>query len=135
MNKLIIIGNLTKDPELRTTQAGDSVCSFSVAVNRKKSRNRQQEVDYFNVTAWREKGENCAKYLKTGSKVCVVGSVSVRVWETNTGKHGANLEVTAEDVEFLSSRNDSQQVQPKIDQQSGMQQVDINSDELPFGGM
>ena len=130
MNKLTIIGNLTKDPELRTTSTGVSVCSFTVAVNRKRtSKNQNPETDFFNVTAWRERGENCAKYLSKGRKVCVIGPVSVRTWETQDGKHGASLEVTAEEVEFLSGRNESE-TQEKVDQQSGFQQVE--TDELPF---
>jgi single-strand DNA-binding protein len=131
MNSLHIIGRLTKDPELRTTSTGLSVCSFTVAVNRKKTKDGQQETDYFNVTAWRERGETCAKYLSKGKKVSVVGPVSVRTWESN-GKHGASLEVTAEEVEFLSPRSEAQQAQqePKVDQQTGFQQVE--TDDLPF---
>ena len=131
MNSLHIIGNLVKDPELRTTATGLSVCSFTVAVNRRKTNGNQPEVDYFNVTAWRERGEVCAKYLSKGKKVSVVGPVSVRAWESN-GKHGASLEVTAEEVEFLSPRSEGQpaQPEPQVDQQTGFQQVD--TDELPF---
>ena len=131
MNSLHIIGNLTKDPELRTTATGLSVCTFTVAVNRKKTKDGQQEADYFNVTAWRERGETCAKYLSKGKKVSVVGPVSVRTWESNE-KHGASLEVTAEEVEFLSPRSEAQpaQPEPEVDQQSGFQQVEL--DNLPF---
>lgn len=131
MNSLHIIGNLTKDPELRTTATGLSVCSFTVAVNRKKTKDGQQETDYFNVTAWRERGETCAKYLSKGKKVSVVGPVSVRTWDSN-GKHGASLDVTAEEVEFLSPRSEVQpaQPEPQVDQQTGFQQVE--TDELPF---
>lgn len=126
MNSLHIIGNLTRKPELRATQDGTSVCSFTVAVNRPKTRNNQNPgADYFNVTAWREKGEVCAKYLDKGSKVSVVGSVSVRTWETET-KHGANLEVNAQDIEFLSSRNES----APVDAQTGM--AIVETDELPY---
>lgn len=131
MNKLIIIGNLCNNPELRSTSSGVSVCSFTVAVNRKKTKDGQQEADYFNVTAWRERGEICAKYLSKGKKVSVVGPVSVRTWESN-GKHGASLEVTAEEVEFLSPRSEAQpaQPEPQVDKQTGFQQVE--TDELPF---
>lgn len=130
MNRLTIIGNLTKDPELRTTQNGVSVCSFTVAVNRKKGA--QQDVDYFNVTAWRELGENCAKWLIKGRKVAVVGPVSVRTYETQSGKHGANLEVVATEVEFLSSRSaeaPQPQPEPEKDQQTGFEKID---EDLPF---
>ena len=100
MNKLTIIGNLTKDPELRTTQAGKNVCSFDVAVKRRG----QDEADYFRVSAWNGLADTCARYLAKGRKVCVIGPVSVHTYETNSGKHGATLEVIAEDVEFLTPK-------------------------------
>ena len=108
MNKLIIIGNLTRDPELRTTPSGDSVCSFTVAVNRRTRRDAQNqpEADFFRVSAWRQLGENCAKYLAKGRKVSVTGPVSVRTYQAQDGSTRASLEVNAEDVEFLSSRNE-----------------------------
>jgi single-strand DNA-binding protein len=128
MNKLMIIGNLTKDPELRSTQDGTSVCGFTVAVNRKKSNadkenNRDPGADFFNVSAWRGLGEIVAKYTRKGSKVAVVGKVSLRTWEKD-GKHGASLEVTADDVEFLSSR------QNPVDEQTGYEVVE--TDDLAF---
>ena len=110
MNKLTIIGNLTRDPELRTTQDGTSVCGFTVAVNRRARRDSQSqpEADFFRVSAWRQLGENCAKFLAKGRKVCVIGPVSVRTYQGNDGATHASLEVTADDVEFLSSRNDGE---------------------------
>lgn len=121
MNKLTIIGNLTKDPELRTTQDGTSVCNFTVAVNRKKV-NGQPEADFFRVSAWRGLGENCSKYLTKGRKVCVVGPVSVRTYTSN-GESRASLEVIAEDVEFLSPKEETTT--------SGY--IQVETDELPFG--
>lgn len=104
MNKVYIIGNLTKNPELRSTTDGTPVCGFTVAVNRPKTRNDLDPgADFFNVNAWRQKGENCAKYLTKGSKVAVIGRISLRTWEKD-GKHGASLEVNADEVEFLSAR-------------------------------
>jgi len=111
MNKLTIIGNLTRDPELRTTSAGVNVCSFTVAVNRRNRRddqNGQPEADFFRVTAWRQLADICAKYLAKGRKVCVVGPVSVHTYTGNDGTTRASLEVNADDVEFLSSRNDGE---------------------------
>lgn len=108
MNKLIIIGNLTRDPELKTTPNGKSVCEFTVAVNRRRNSNGQQDVDYFRVTAWNQQAENCHKYLAKGRKCSVVGPVSARAYTANDGTARVSLEVTAEDVEFLSSRNESQ---------------------------
>lgn len=136
MNKLIIIGNLTKDPVLRTTQTGKDVCSFTVAVNRRQQRDGQQEADYFNVSAWNETGLNCSKYLAKGRKVMVCGTVSIRTYSTQDGRNGATLEVMANEVEFLTPRDsaayqDTQPQRPAVDPQSGMQQVDMD-DELPF---
>lgn len=123
MNNLTIIGNLVKKPELRTTQDGVSVCGFTVAVNRQKTKNNPDPgADFFNVNAWRGLGENCAKYLDKGRKVAVTGRVSLRTWEKD-GKHGASLEVLADDVEFLSGASNP------VDTQTGMQIVE--TDELP----
>ena len=143
MNKVILIGNLTRDPELRTTPAGDSVCSFTVAVNRRRGSNAeagQPEADFFRVTAWRERGELCAKYLAKGRKVCVIGPVSVRTFTGNDGTTRASLEVTADEVEFLSSRNDGEaggysapaapEVPSADSQAAGFTAVE--TDELPF---
>lgn len=117
MNKLTIIGNLTKDPEMRTTPAGKTVCTFSVAVNRRKKVEGQPDADFFRVSAWDALGENCCKYLVKGKKVAVIGSVSVHAYTGQDGKPGASLEVIANEVEFLSSRNDD------TDPQSGFQKV------------
>lgn len=111
MNKLTIIGNLTRDPQLRTTQGGVSVCDFTVAVNRRMSSQQRQngqqaEADFFRVTAWREMGENCSKYLAKGRKVAVVGAVSVQTYTGNDGVTRASLEVTADEVEFLTPRTE-----------------------------
>ena len=103
MNKLTIIGNLTKDPELRTTTTGKEVCSFSVAVNRRRSQNNQQpEADFFRVSAWDGLARICGQYLHKGKKVAVVGSVSVHSFTTQQGETRAQMEVSADEVEFLS---------------------------------
>lgn len=130
MNNLTIIGNLTKNPELRTTNDGVSVCGFTVAVNRPKTKNNQEPgADYFNVNAWRTLGENCAKFLEKGRKVAVTGRVSLRTWEKED-KHGASMEVLAESVEFLSSRTESPAPSEPVDKQTGYTQVE--TDDLPF---
>lgn len=104
MNKLTIIGNLTSDPELRTTTSGKNVCSFTVAVNRPKRNGQDQGADYFKVSTWNEHGISCSKYLEKGKKVCVIGPVSVRAYTNNKGEPAASLEVTVNEVEFLSPR-------------------------------
>lgn len=132
MNKTFITGNLTNAPELRTTTSGVNVCTFTVAVNRKKTANNDNPgADFFRVTAWRGLGENCAKFLDKGRKVAVVGSVSLHTYESN-GKQGASLEVLADDVEFLPPRvTDAVAATSPVDAQSGMTQVDVD-DILPF---
>lgn len=131
MNKLTIIGNITKKPELRTTTNGVSVCSFNVAVNKPRRNGEQQDPDYFSVTAWREKGELCAKFLDKGKKVCVIGPVSVRTYTKNDGSFAAVLEITADEIEFLSPRVSDPETPPApVDAATGFTQVD--SDELPF---
>ena len=132
MNKITIIGNLTKAPELRSTQDGTPVCGFTVAVNRQKTKNNPEPgADFFNVNAWRGLGENCAKYLDKGRKVAVSGRISLRTWEKD-GKHGASLEVLAEDVEFLTSRTADAPTAhaPQIDPESGFAVVE--PDDLPY---
>lgn len=103
MNRLTIIGNLTRDPVLRTTTSGQQVCQFTVAVNRPKTASRQDPgADFFNVSAWENLGVNCSKFLQKGRKVAVIGPVSVRLTTGNDGRQYANLDVTAREVEFLT---------------------------------
>lgn len=133
MNHIFIIGNLTKDPELRHTQDGTAVCGFTVAVNRKKTQNNQDPgADFFNVNVWRNLGENCHRFLEKGKKVAVTGRISLRTWEKD-GKHGASLEVLADDVEFLSPRVSDPPIPEEktpVDSSSGL--VIVGTDELPF---
>ena len=145
MNKLTIIGNLTRDPETRTTSTGLTVCSFTVAVNRRRSsqNSNQPEADFFRVSAWRQLSENCQKFLAKGRKVAVVGAVSVSSYEAKDGSGTRfSLDVTADDVEFLSSRNEDGGAAPysapaaKPQQsaaapaETGFQEVD--DEDLPF---
>lgn len=98
MNKLTIIGNVTRDPETRTTSNGKNVCSFTVAVNSRKS----EKADFFRVSAWDKKAELCQQYLAKGRKVAVMGPVSVSVYQSNSGETRADMNVNADEVEFLS---------------------------------
>ena len=104
MNKVIIIGNLTRDPELRTTPSGVSVCSFGVAVNRRYvDQSGQRGVDFFNVVVWRQQGENCAKYLAKGRPVAVVGHLETRQYEDKNGVKNNVVDIIADEVQFLGS--------------------------------
>lgn len=129
MNKLVIIGNLTRDPEMRSTADGTPVCSFTVAVNRRVSQGGHPEADFFRVTAWRALGENCHRYLAKGRKAAVVGPVRVSTYTAQDGSTRASLEVTAEDVEFLTPRGEGGQV-PGADERAGFVRVD--DEDLPY---
>lgn len=119
MQKIWLVGNVTGDPQSRVTQSGKNVCSFTIAVNR---RNKKDEADFFRISAWNQLGENCQKYLAKGRKVAVTGSVSVSTYKTQTGEFRANMDVMAEEVEFLS---------PKQEQPGGY--VEVKTDDLPWG--
>ena len=107
MNRVILVGNLTKDPELRATASGISVCTFTVAVNRRVSRDAQaqgaRDADFFNIVVWRNQADNCAKYLAKGRKVGIVGSLQNRSYDARDGTKRYITEVVADEVEFLSS--------------------------------
>ncbi len=108
MNKVILIGNLTRDPELSETPSGVSVCKFSIAVNRNYTDgNGERQTDFFNVTAWRWLGENVAQYCTKGSKVAVSGSIQLRNYEDNQGVKRMAVNIVAQEVEFLTTRSES----------------------------
>ena len=132
MNKIVIIGNLTGAPELRVTQSGVSVCQFNVAVNGKR---KDDVATFFRVTAWRALGETCHKYLDKGRKVMVCGAVSASAYTGRDGKPRASLEVTAEDVEFLSAMgHDAQAAQEEPAQQRETEGgfTAVETEDLPF---
>ena len=106
MNKVFLIGNLTRDPELTETSGGVSVCHFAIAVNRSyTSSDGERQTDFFNVTAWRGLAENVARFTKKGSKVAVSGSVQIRNYEDNQGARRTAVDVIAQDVEFLTQKS------------------------------
>lgn len=103
MNQTVIIGNLTKDPELRSTSSGVSVCGFTVAVNRQVAKG-ESATTFFDVSAWREMGEACARYLRKGNKVAAIGEVSASAYTSRDGKAHASLRLSARNVEFLTPK-------------------------------
>lgn len=113
MNKVFLIGNLTKDPEMRSTQSGVAVCSFSIAVNRRfrNAQTGQQETDFLNVIAWRQLAELCSKYLAKGRKVAVTGSIQTRTYEAKDGNKRTAWDIVADEVEFLSPQNQQSSTQ------------------------
>jgi single-strand DNA-binding protein len=127
MNKIILIGNLTRDPELSTTQNGVAVCKFSLAVQ----RNRNKETDFFNITVWRTQAENCARWLKKGDKAAVVGSISIRNYDDQNGNKRSYVDVTAEEVQFLITNKNGD----AAEQGTGRSMSDldpVDDDDIPF---
>jgi single-strand DNA-binding protein len=108
MNKVFLIGNLTRDPERNETSSGVAVCRFSIAVNRSYSgTDGDRKTDFFNITAWRGLGENVARYAKKGNKVAVTGSIELRNYEDNQGVKRTAVDIIAQDVEFLTPKGSS----------------------------
>ena len=103
MNQHMIIGNLVRDPETGTTQGGVNWCRFTVAVRKKRPKEGEKDADYIQVTAWRGLGDTCAKYLAKGRKVCVIGEPKAGAWIGRDGSAKGQIEITADEVEFLSS--------------------------------
>lgn len=105
MNKVFLIGNLTRDPELTETSSGTQICRFGMAVNRQyTSSDGERETDFFNVTAWRGTAENIARYCRKGHKVAVLGSIQIRSYEDRDGVKRTAVDIVAQDVEFLTQR-------------------------------
>ena len=111
MNKVYLIGNLTRDPELAETNSGIKVCRFAIAVNRNySSSDGERQTDFFNITVWRTQAENCGRYLKKGSKVAIVGSLQNRSYEDKEGVKRNVTDIVASEVEFLSTRSNGEEI-------------------------
>lgn len=130
MQKIFIIGNLTADPELRSTPNGKSVCTFKVASDRRfKGSDGNRVTDFFRINTWNELADNCSKYLSKGKKVSVFGELQARLYDDKNGEKRLSLDVRADEVEFLSSKTDSAQSKP-TDIMDAFQ--DIQSEDIPF---
>lgn len=106
-NKVILIGNLTADPELKQTQSGTSVCSFSIGVNRRFAKEGEQNVDYLNIVAWRQQAEFVSRYFKKGNPILVCGQLQTRTWTDNQNNKRYATEVVADEVSFVAPRESS----------------------------
>jgi single-strand DNA-binding protein len=127
INRVIITGNLTRDPELRSTPGGTSVCSLRVAVNTRGKDADGQWVDkpnYFDVTVWGTQGENCAQYLAKGRPVAIDGRLRWREWEDREGGKRQAVDIIADSVQFLGSRD--------AGQQNGARESDVSADTSDF---
>ena len=127
-NKVLLIGNLTRDPELRYTSGGTAVASFGLAVNRKFKQGEEwkDEVCFVDITVWAKQGENCTEYLNKGSQAFIEGRLNYQTWEDKqSGQQRSKLEVVANNVQFLTKQGD------KKDRGSGSSSVS-DDDDVPF---
>lgn len=135
MNKVILIGNLTKDPEISTTTTGVSVCRFTLAISRKYANSDgERETDFINIVVWRTLADNCHKFLKKGSKVGVVGNIQSRSYDATDGSKRYVTEVIAEEVEFISTKpSDGSFDKKESSEASDVTKLETIDDEgLPF---
>lgn len=107
-NKVILGGRLTADPELKQTTSGISVCSFSLAVNRKVGKDQEPKTDFFNCTAWRGTAEFLSRYFRKGSSLCIVGHIENSEWTDKDGNKRYKTEVVVDEALFVDSKNDAQ---------------------------
>jgi single-strand DNA-binding protein len=107
LNKVILGGHLTSDPELRQTTSGIPVCSFTVAVNRRRSGEGEQQVDFITCQAWRATAEFLCRYFRKGSSVCVVGSIQTRTWTDQNNQKHFSTEVVADEISFVDSKGEN----------------------------
>lgn len=133
MNKVIMAGRLTGDPELRQTPSGVPVATASIAVNRKQSKEGEQQTDFFNIVAWRNSGEILAKYFKKGSSLALMGSLQTRSYTNKDGVKINLTEIVADEVYFVDSKSDSDRLgfpeAPRV--QPNFEPLAEN-DDLPF---
>ena len=139
MNKAILIGNLANDPESRITSSGIPTCKFQLAVQRRYSNQQgAREVDFLPIVCWRATAELCSKYLSKGRKVAVEGSIQTRSYDAQDGSKRYVTEIIADNVEFLSSREESAAptAQPDVvaaaEKVFGANFTEVEDDELPF---
>ena len=148
MNKVILIGRLTKDPELRKTPTDVSVVQFTIAVNRAYQQNGEKQADFINCVAWRNQAENLAKYIKKGGQIAVEGSIQTRSYDDPNGVRKFVTEVICNQITFLESKKTdsgygdlSQLEVPPMRENNFSQEspfgdiksnFDISSDDLPF---
>ena len=140
INRVVLVGNLTRDPELRQTPSGTSVCGLRIAVNtRRKDSSGQwtEKPNYFDITVWGQQGENCAQYLSKGRPVAIDGRLEWREWDAQDGTKRQAVEVIADTVQFLGSRGEGSgdggnQFVPAGAQSTADADFQAADDDIPF---
>jgi single-strand DNA-binding protein len=114
-NKVILIGNLTRDPELRYTPQGTSVCNFGLAVNRKYKQGEEmkEEVTFINIVVFGKQADTCGQYLNKGSSILVEGRLQERRWETEDGQKRSKHEIVAQNIRFMSKKQSTSEYSPQ----------------------
>lgn len=130
MNKVELLGRLTKDPEIRYTQSNTPVASFTLAVNRRFAKEGEQQADFINIVAWNKTAEFCGKYFKKGSQIALVGRIQTRNWEDDNGQKRYATEVVAEEVYFADSKKDI--IEDNGEPTDMTSEVYAGNDSLPF---
>ena len=130
MNKVILIGRLTRDPELRYTPGGTAVANFDLAVNREFAKEGEEKADFIRIIVWQKQAENCANYLKKGLQVAVEGRLQIRSYETQDGQKRRVAEVVANHVQFLERAKDEASAQQP--DKGGGDTSGVDLDNLPF---
>jgi single-strand DNA-binding protein len=111
LNKVILIGHMTADPELKQSTSGVSVCSFSIGVSRRYTKGEQQQTDFITIVAWRQQAEFVSKYFNKGQAICVCGSLQTRKWTDNNGNKRYATEVIADEVSFVECKENVAEAQ------------------------
>ena len=138
MNRVFLIGNLTKDPEVNTTSNDLVNCKFSLAVTRRYNNSSgSKDTDFFSIICWRGLAENCGKYLRKGSKVGIVGTIQNKNYEASDGTKRYSTEIDAEEVQFLSTKNDNDDINelPEVASKPTLKVSELKAaddDDLPF---
>lgn len=132
MNRVFLIGNLTKDVELKTTPSGVSLCRFDLAVSRPYSQDQERVTDFFECTAWRGTAEAIARYCKKGHKLAVVGSVQTRTYEDNNGVKRKVFDIAVQEVEFLTPKANVEADEPRTSRSKPTLQAMDDDGDIPF---
>ena len=136
LNKVILIGRLTRDPELKYTPNGVAVAKFTLAVDRRQVKDREKEADFIDIVVWQKQAENCANYLSKGKLAAVDGRLQLRSYDDSQGVRRKVAEVVAEQVKFLSPKESNQSNHSQSSSESsgswGGSEIQFNDDDIPF---
>lgn len=132
LNKVILGGRMTADPELKQTNSGTPVLTFSIAVSRRFQKEGEQQADFINLVAWRQTAEFISRYFRKGSSICIVGNLQTRIWTDQNGQKRYATEVIVDEANFVDSKNENSQAEPSYEQNDAHFEQLAEDDNLPF---